>query len=46
MLITRAYCIVDNEGGYHVEGILDSQVFRMRLQYLVKWVGYDHDRPD
>ena len=38
--------IVDEEGHeeWHVEEVLDSRIHRRRLQYLVKWVGYD--RPD
>ena len=38
--------IVDEEGyeEWHVEEVLDSRIQRRRLQYLVKWVGYD--RPD
>ena len=35
---------VDGEEEYHVEEILDSRVRRRRLQYLVKWTGYD--QPD
>ena len=35
--------IVDEEGHeeWHVEEVLDSRIYRRRLQYLVKWVGYD-----
>ena len=33
--------IVDGEKEHEVEEILDSRVRRRRLQYLVKWTGYD-----
>ena len=33
--------IVNNEEEWHVEEVLDSRIRRKRLQYLVKWVGYD-----
>ena len=33
--------IVEDEEEYHVEEILDSCMFRRRVQYLVKWVGYN-----
>ena len=36
--------IVDDNEEWHVEEILDSRIYRHRLQYLVKWVGFD--RPD
>ena len=38
--------IVDDAEEWHVEEILDSRMYRQRLQpeYLVKWVGFD--RPD
>jgi len=32
--------LVDGEEEYVVEEILDSRMFRRRLQYLVKWEGY------
>jgi len=32
--------LVDGEEEYIVEEILDSRMFRRRLQYLVKWEGY------
>jgi hypothetical protein len=35
---------VDGEEEWEVERILDSRMFRRRLQYLVKWTG--HDLPD
>ena len=33
--------IVDNEEQYEVEKILDSRIHRRRLEYHVKWVGYN-----
>ena len=36
--------IVDDTEEWHVEEILDSRMYHQRLQYLVKWVGFD--RPD
>lgn len=30
------------ENTYEVEMILDSRIWRNKLQYKVKWVGYDH----
>jgi hypothetical protein len=33
--------IVDNEEEWHVEEVLDSRIFRKRLQYKIKWVGYN-----
>jgi len=35
--------LVDGEEHYKVEAILDSQVFRRQLQYLVQWKGYNYD---
>jgi hypothetical protein len=32
--------LVDSEPEYEVEEILDSRMFRGRLEYLVKWKGY------
>ena len=32
--------LVDGEEEYIVEDIIDSRMFRRRLQYLVKWEGY------
>ena len=34
--------IVDGEEEYEVEEILDSRIYRKKLQYLVKWKGYGH----
>ena len=36
--------IVDDAKAWYMEEILDSRMYRQRLQYLVKWVGFD--RPD
>jgi hypothetical protein len=38
---------VDGEEEWEVEEILDSRMYRRRLQYLVKWTGHDlpHWRP-
>ena len=33
--------IVDDNEEWHVEEILDCRIYRRRLQYLVKWVGFD-----
>ena len=33
--------IVQDQEEYHVDEILDFRMFRRRVQYLVKWVGYD-----
>ena len=33
--------IVDNEEHYEVESILNSRIHRRRLEYHVKWVGYN-----
>lgn len=32
---------VDGEEEYLVDEVLDSRIFRRRLEYLVKWTGYD-----
>ena len=32
--------VVDGEEEYEIESVLDSKLFRDRLKYLVKWVGY------
>ena len=32
---------VDGELEYEVDEILDSRIFRKKLQYLVSWKGYD-----
>ena len=32
--------IVDDAEEWHVEEILDSRIYRQRLQYLVKWIGF------
>lgn len=36
----------DTELEYEVEKILDSRLFRNKLQYLVKWKGYDDSHND
>jgi hypothetical protein len=33
--------IVEGEPEYEVEEVLDSQIFRHQLQYLIKWQGYN-----
>ena len=33
--------LVDDEEEYEVQEVLDSRLHRGKLQYLVKWVGYD-----
>jgi hypothetical protein len=32
---------IDGEDEYFIEAILDSWIHRHKLQYLVKWIGYD-----
>jgi hypothetical protein len=32
---------IDSEDEYFIEAILDSQIHCCKLQYLVKWIGYD-----
>jgi hypothetical protein len=32
---------IDGKDEYFIEAILDSWIFRCKLQYLVKWIGYD-----
>ena len=34
--------LVDGEEHYEVEAVLDSRIFRGRLQYLVQWKGYSY----
>lgn len=34
--------IVDNEEEWHVEEVLDLSVQRKKLEYLIKWVGFDN----
>ena len=34
--------VIDDEMEYEVEEIVDSRIYYNRLQYLVKWLGYDH----
>ena len=36
--------IVEGKDEYKVEKILDSQIHRGKLQYLVKWLGYTHNK--
>jgi hypothetical protein len=33
--------IVEGEPEYEVEEVLNSQMFRRQLQYLIKWQGWD-----
>jgi hypothetical protein len=32
---------IDSEDEYFIEAILDSRIHCCKLQYLVKWIGYD-----
>jgi hypothetical protein len=32
---------IDSEDEYFIEAVLDSRIHRRKLQYLIKWVGYD-----
>lgn len=36
--------IIEGEEEYEVEAILDSRIWRKKLQYLVKWMGYDEGK--
>ena len=36
--------IINNEEEWEVEDILDARSYRGKLQYRVKWVGWDEDR--
>src|SRR5712664_2911170 len=35
--------LVDGEEHYEVEAVLDSHIFRGRLQYLIQWKGYSYE---
>jgi len=35
--------LVDGEEHYEVEAVLDSRIFRGRLQYLIQWKGYSYE---
>jgi hypothetical protein len=35
--------LIDREEHYKVEEILDSQLFRNKLQYLFAWKGYGYE---
>jgi len=35
--------LIDNDVEYEVEEVLDSRMYRRKLQYLVKWKGYPHE---
>jgi hypothetical protein len=35
---------IDGNDEYFIEAILDSRIHRRKLQYLIKWVGYN--QPD
>jgi hypothetical protein len=32
---------IDGEDEYIIKSILDSQIYRYKLQYLVKWISYN-----
>jgi hypothetical protein len=32
---------IDGQDEYFIKAILDSQIHRQKLQYLIKWVSYD-----
>jgi hypothetical protein len=32
---------INGEDEYFIEAVLDSRIHRRKLQYLIKWVGYD-----
>ena len=36
--------MVKEKDEYKVKEILDNQIYRGKLQYLVKWLGYSHDK--
>ena len=36
--------IINNEEEWEVENILDARCYRGKLQYRVKWVGWNEDR--
>ncbi|GLB38136.1 putative encoded by [Lyophyllum shimeji] len=35
--------LINNEEWFNIEDILDSRIFRRKLQYKVKWKGYDYE---
>jgi hypothetical protein len=35
---------IDTEEQYFIEAVLDLRIHQWKLQYLIKWVGYD--KPD
>ena len=35
--------IVGGEERYEVEEVIDSRIYRKKLQYLVRWRGYGHE---
>jgi hypothetical protein len=32
---------IDGNDEYFIEAVLDFQIHKQKLQYLIKWVGYD-----
>jgi hypothetical protein len=32
---------IDGKDEYFIESILDSHIYRCKLQYVVKWIGYN-----
>ena len=36
--------LVEREDEYEVKKILDNRIYRGKLQYLVKWLEYSHDK--
>lgn len=36
--------VIKGENKYKVKKIFNSQIYREKLQYLIKWLGYFHDK--